>query len=378
MRTRSAAFLLLTLGLAACEDGARGDLSDWSEHYSDTNPEQSDDGGASGDGGSTIPDDITAFAVRAPADLGYDVRLTEKGDSSTACELTVPDDYTGYQSMDCILEMNELDLYGNGLDFEVTIPEGACDYVLYWHYMYQAFPIGVGPDVVSYTVTTDAEITDEVNIINGVPYCEYDYSLADNDAPNCCLGSFRYVITYEQEGGPPEVIESPYYDWGGDPAECFAGAAYLWPEASFTEDGWPTGTIEFVDLGAWYRRFTWDELSSSYWTNVNLANYYDPADHDGSLPAGFQPLSTDVQAAIGFAVDPNPYYHFQCTDNAWEVKAELRLQVREWNEEVEFYAEGDPDSGEGDTEAGSGSPLNDVGDWRDVAPGDSTFNGLVQ
>lgn len=373
MRAPHAALLLLGLSLSACTEAERGELPDWSDYYAGTNPETGD----TGDGGSTDVV-IDSFGIGLPVDLGFDARISKKGDSSAECTLDVPEDYADYQSMDCVIEMNELDLYAQGLRYDVMVPEGDCDYLLYWHYQYQAYEVGIGPEIVSYTVTTDGTVTDEQNISSGVPVCEYDYSLANTDAPNCCLGTYKVRVTYEQEGGAPEVVESTEYDWGGDIASCYAGAAFDWPQAAFNEDGWPMGNWTYLGGDAISLAFEFDGLSTKYGTNVNLANYYDPADHDGSMPAGFQPVAEEIDAWLAYSVDPNPYYIVKCTDNAWEVKAQLRLQVREWNEEEQFYAEGNPNSGETGTEPASGEPLNDLFDWRDVAPGDSTYNGGFQ
>ena len=90
-----------------------------------------------------------------------------------------------------------------------------------------------------------------------------------------------------------------------------------------------------------------------------LANHYDTADHDGQAPAGLR------------GAWARPYYTFECYDNAEELLARVRLVVREWNEESQLDASGDPDT-EG-TEPVSGTPLNDRRDWADATPGADTF-----
>ncbi len=366
----AAAGLALTVGLVstlACtttSDGTQAALPDWSEGYAGSNPDnQTDTGG--------IPDDIdpiTGFAVRVPKDLPYETRVHQAGDSATACEIQLADDYTGYQDIDCIYETPELDLYGNGLEYELTVPEGACDYVVYQHFAYEAWEVGVGPASASYTETADGNITDEVNVNgDGTPVCDYDYSYSDSSAPNCCLGTYTLTITHESTdvGVPDEIDVIKGNDWGGDASDCYSGAAFLDPELILSDDGWPMAHIVFTDQAEYYQRFEFAALSSQYYTNVNLANYWDPADHNGNMPAGHQ------------GAWAQPYYVMQCYDNAEELIGEIRMQVREWNLMSEFEADGDPES-TSSTEEPSGSPLNDRQDWADATPGDTTWVRFAQ
>ena len=100
-------------------------------------------------------------------------------------------------------------------------------------------------------------------------------------------------------------------------------------------------------------------------TNVVLASYYHPLDHQpGGAPAGL--LTEWAQ----------PFYIFQCYDHAEELLAELRLVVKEWNEEHEFYTEDDPDST--GIEPHTGHPINDRRDWADATPGSVDFIGFAQ
>ena len=113
-------------------------------------------------------------------------------------------------------------------------------------------------------------------------------------------------------------------------------------------------------------------------TNVPLASYYDTDDHDGGPPAGLQEkvITNGLQAFVSPAQE---YYQFTCWDNAAEKLAEIDLIVREWNELGEFLAgdSGNPDSREGEFEP-SGSPYDDLNDWRIATPGADTYIQFAQ
>lgn len=344
--------VLLPLILACQDDGVRPELPDWSDGYeSDCCPGGDD---ATTDG-PTIPYGDT-FGLFAAEWGGYRSRVHRTGATNVACEVEPGADPSGYQQMDCTLDVPELDLYGAGLYFDFTVPEGACDHLVYMHYMYEAWEVGVGPTEVVLVKDADGNILSEVNAVGGNPYCAYNYSFYDSDAPNCCLGSY-IVYAEDAETGARSIDSSG--NWDGNPADCYAGAAYEDPEAVFTADGWPTQRIVNLWGAPFSKRFQFDLLGDLHATNVNYANYFDRADHDGSVPAGF--TGDWVEAT----------YRFACYDAAEELLARLDLVVREWNEVDEWEADGDPDSD--GTEPTTGLPLNDRRDWADATPGSTTW-----
>jgi len=309
------------------------------------------------DTGGTVDTTVPTgpMALYAVTGTGIPSRIWQTG-TTDPCELNIDGTVEGYQTMDCTLDIPELDLFGYGLDFDFTVPFGACDFVTYHHYMYEAWEVGTGPTDVSYDVDAVGNITNEVNSVNGVPACQYDYSRLNTDAPNCCVGNYTLSVT-NTDSGVTRVVGP--ISWGGKPSTCYGGAAYIDPEATFTADGWPTGKIVFTNQTKYDKRFHWDELSTRFISNVPLANHYDPADHDGTMPAGL----------AGEAA--SPYYVFRCYDHAEELLGQIRLEVREWNEESEYYANGDPDTT--GTEPVSGEPIDDRNDWATATPGSTDF-----
>lgn len=333
-------FLALLVG---CTQGTDADLSDWSAGFErDT------------DTGQPSAQEDIGFSIVVPFDVGYETRLAVAG-STEKCALDVPDSPDAYVGVECTLDINELDLYGSGLTFEVSVPPGRCEYLIYNLYTYEAWETGVGPTVASYTIEESGAISDEVNIFDGEPYCEYDYSFQNPDHPNCCIGTYTLIENNLQTGEVTEFTKS----WNGDLSQCYDGASYAYGETVFAASGFPMDTIVPLFGDSFNKRFAWGSVGDRYATNVVFANSYDPADHGGGPPAGL------------LGEHSRPTYSFGCYDSAQELKARLDLVVREWNEVSEFDAEGNPDTT--GVESGSGEPIDDRHDWATATPGGDTY-----
>ena len=343
---------LASLAGVACtssngDSGSLAALPDWSAGY---DPDTSN-----GAGGSVV---VTDFGLLAPTDVNYPNYLHKKGDWSAPCVITPGETAAGYQHIDCTMDMDELDLFFQGLAFDFTVPADTCDYAVWHHYQYEAWEVGQGPTVVSVTTDANGNVVSEKNAVNGQPYCQYDYSAGGTGDPNCCLGN--YVMYTTNASGVTSVSLST--SWGGRASTCYAGAAFDDPEAVFDLDGWPVSTfVPLTNQGNFAKRFQFDGLSSKYSTNVNLANYYEPADHDGTMPAGF----------TGDYVVPN--YVFLCYDHAEELLGEIDLSVQEWNEQDQLMADGTGDPNTVGTEPITGLPLDDREDWATATPGSATW-----
>jgi hypothetical protein len=321
----------------------RTDLPDWSEGFESTD--------------STVDTSIGAYLrVSTPDDVGYKTITHPINDWVSGCVVQTDGSMEDYQELTCYIEIEELNLYASS--FQYGIEASGCDYVAWYHYMYEAWRVGTGAAEVSYEIDEDGNVVNEVNSILGVPYCQYNYYYWNIDHPNCCTGSYDLSIT-DQVSGKTETYSG--LSWGGKPSQCYSGAAFTDLEGIFNDEGWPMGHIVLTSQSYYSHDFTWEPLSEKFFSYVNLANHYDPDDHDGSMPAGL---------AGEYA---QPTYVLQCLDHAEEELARIELVVREWNEEAEFALEeaGDPES-EG-SEPVSGSPLNDRADWADATPGSVVY-----
>ncbi len=370
---------LWKLGLLAVVGGCslpeRAALPDWEIGNEDTDPVPPDTDIVDTDTGVVDTDtdvedtdgndtdvDPDAFGLTVPANLGWPMRI-RRMDPTTRLPLnepcTVPRGTTSPTdaSIECVVDVNELDVVATGLQIDGYAPEGMCDYFVHEHYYYESWEVGDGPVEVSYTDNGDGTFSDEVNSVNGKPYCEYDYTESYPeymDPPNCCLGG--YTLTVTLPGGDVVVSDG---QWDGDAVECYAGAAFLDTEAVFDADGWPARVYTYIDENASVKNFVFESSMMDYHTSVPFANWYLPSQHDGSRPAPLAGLRS------------LPYYEIGCADGAEEYAARIRYYVREWNELDEYLIDGDPNTT--GTESPVSGPLDDWADWAVLGPGDDVF-----
>jgi hypothetical protein len=129
--------------------------------------------------------------------------------------------------------------------------------------------------------------------------------------------------------------------------------------------GWPLTDTYFVD-GTGLNK-TYDvaaPIKSLRTANVYVSNYFETADHAGAPVAGTPAgMDTGVYTTQG-------YYQWVCVDRANEIKARIRLQVREWNTAAAFDDRVNTPTGHSttgnETSPVSGVPINDFEDWKDL------------
>lgn len=304
---------------------------------------------------SDLPQDGMGVAISS--DVTWPMRIRKLDSVATPCAVSGAQDGKPHQ-IDCVIDMDELDLYVLGVKFDIVVPEGMCDFTLREWYMYENFEIGDGPTEVSWTTHTDGSVTDEINARDGKPFCRYDYRTQfapTAHAPNCCLGAYTQTVTNADTGS--HVTTHAF--WNGRPGDCYDGAAYLDEEAKITEDGFPEGIYTYLGRTAWLKTVKFKGLSEHYGANVPLASFYRPTEHGGDMPAALK------------ATFARPRYELSCEDDAKEEIAHISLTVREWNEEAQFDADRDPDTT--GTEPGWNTPIDDIPDWDVLTPDDTSY-----
>ena len=196
----------------------------------------------------------------------------------------------------------------------------------------------------------------------GKPFCEFDHSRNNDKAPNCCTGSYTLEIKSASTGKTSRSTQS----WGGKLGECYYGGGYEQKDVGFNSEGLPMPRYTYVNGSARRESIEYQGVSERYPSNIALANYFEPGDHGGDRPAGLAaPLA-------------RPYYEAWCLDDAEEIAAHIRLQVREWNEEAEFHALGNPNTTGTESRWSSGPiDIDDLNDWATQTPGREKYPSLL-
>lgn len=373
---RSERFLASRIATVACAcaiaaafvacggDDKRSALPDWSDGYEQGGPIAVPTGGDGGvadagvDAGG-MPDDNppppNTFAIRMAKKVRWPMRIRDlkalDKDRTVPCyvkpgPIETELDFAPTKKIECLVDMDEYDLYINGLQFDVVVPKGMCDFLLRVPYWFVDYEIGFGPTQVSWTVSKDGKFSNEIASKDGVPLCAYDHSGDESDAPNCCLGSYTLTVT-DAQGETTTTSKR----WGGGSCDCVCGANYFDKNNSVSEGGCPVAEAIYVGRQAFVQHEDYGNISEKFGSNAALANYYEPS-ADGGVPGGL--------------ADPaaHPMYEYYCLDDAEENIAHIGVVVREWNEEVEFDKDGDPDTI--GTEPGWKLPtdaIDDIPDW---------------
>lgn len=373
-----ASMCALAGGFAGCSDDKRSPLPDWSAGYERGGPmaaPQDDagvDGGLGDGGGVVLPDDNPpppdTFAIRHADIVRWPMRIRDRDaleDGRTEPCYVEPGpketelEYSGKKKIRCIIDVDELDLYVNGLQFDLIVPKGMCDFVERIPYWFENWETGIGPKVVSYTKEGDGRFSDEVNSVNGEPICKYDHGSVGG--PNACLGDYDLVVKDAMTG----VTTTKTHEWGGNACDALCGANWL-DTGKTVVNTCPAREIIYVGRERLVLHESFEDELEHTNTNLMLANFYDPKDHGGSRPAGLVHESNLLA---------HPLYEYYCVDDAEENIAHINVVVREWNEEVEFDSEGDPDTvgTEPRWDLFITDEINDLRDWKDQTPDAVTY-----
>jgi hypothetical protein len=238
---------------------------------------------------------------------------------------------------------------------------------------------------IAFTCDTDCDgsvdpgnaLCDTTLIVGSPPTsCQYDHSLRDDlrigfTGPNCDTGAIR-TYTIELTGTTCEVasetaIEADESSCGGEIKNCLAGPGLTYIEAeginpalndsvvNFSTDGngdlatsltiqapFDSDYISNASIANYTRLCSGD---ATIVDNTVLANYDNATDYDFddlialSNQTGFQESDyssatanyTKATHMFDGIVRTNPYYTFRCLDKAFDVRATIRVAVREWD-----------------------------------------------
>lgn len=277
--------------------------------------------------------------------------------SSTETDLAKKDIY-------CILDMQEMDLYFNGLTFNFNAPNSMCSYTQLRSYAFYQFNAGTGNvDIISEVDTAaDGSTSQPVGsapVANGVPVCPYDYTA--KGGPNCCEGSW----TLTETTASPATVTVTTGAYSGLRSNCLAGAA-MDVSGALDKDGFPTA-VDFrtLDTGQNFIYTIEAPIAKGYGSNLYIANYFLPTSF-GDSGTTFPP-STSSDFPIPMYTN-HQYYEYGCLDAADDYNARVRLLIRSWDTVANFTAYSNPYTSPATLEPEFLSPYHDKDVWQDYAP----------
>lgn len=285
----------------------------------------------------------------------------------------------------CVIDVPELDLFHQGVSFQYNVPSSMCSYLELVPYIYINYPVGAAPTEIEYYKDKDGKIGMDNNadgVIKaadgdtaasyvsaaGTPVCPYDHTASDG--PNCCEGKYTMTsYTWNATLATPayDAAVTTEGDWGGAIENCKNSPAFEMPSVfELTDDGLPANM--YFDVDGVGKNGTLEPARSPIKAKQGtyfMANYFN------TLPNDPVRTSTNVPVALRSASSRYDAQHdawqFICLDRGEEVKARIRLYVREWNMVSEFLkkADGDPDLIADEPSPGMGD-VDDYADWDDL------------
>lgn len=353
--------------------------------------------------GASVPDPTDGFSVLVTTNSNYSVLFSKNGDGTTACSAEDGDLTT------CIVDMEENDLFFNGVKVGYAAPQSQCDYIGVMQYYYSWAPVGYMPKAVYYQTRDDAisdasavvggeptwldlviedgpagNLADTItiaNAINGVASnagtytctdiggdtssdiiygfdtdedgridklvchrdlyfglpasesgdlkCPWDYSSVEG-AENCCYGDYG-LFTYD---GAESTNTDP--SWGATEAygSCFRGPG-MDNVDSKNAFGLPSFVQTLVPTAGLQASFDVAAPDSKFDEQIYASNYFDVADHTGATSVRSGVHGTSITAPILSAFG-YPVFEIDCLDHAYELKSQIRIQIRDWNLSSEF------------------------------------------
>lgn len=335
-------------------------------------------------------DDTAGFYMRYRTNEKYTYNMHKDDTTFDAeCRVADADIASGSTNADitCYLEGYEGDFYYQGVNLQYNVPSTTCAYVTFVPYWYIVYEIGAGPTTVQIDTDKNGAVGVDTNndgtIDGATATCLFDNST--KGGPNCCTGTYNLTTrSWDATKAPPAYgppVTTTGLTWGGTPSSCISGPAT--DTQTKDKNGLPRGDIYFVEGSGINKLYKIAGPNGpppdgkDKRSNIWISNFYLTADHGGLKPPGLRSV-----AGGGFTVAPADMFTLTCLDRAFEVKARIKLFIREWNTKADFDARKTAPANHSlvgtETSPVSGEPLNDVFDWKDFGaafPATATGNG---
>lgn len=259
---------------------------------------------------------------------------------SRSCRINATDILNSSASLDtldvrCNLEAEELDLYYTTLKLSAMVGPGSCEYIgfrpfSFWQYApYRTSrTVNFANECSGGSLGSDVPVAIQPTAAN-VCYGNYE----DNGGPNCDSGAVT-VRTHAPTttGGPCATVTTTTISCGGKKTNCLAGPVTSVFSATDLEANVRLSTVASSGgaTKTWPIKSSFDFLDTSNLRNANniTNNTCTQTRTDANDWYADQNARAITQNPFG---KENPFYEFTCLDSAKDVKARIRLTVRDWN-----------------------------------------------
>lgn len=276
--------------------------------------------------------------VLAPALTNLNLSYVLHGAASLAAPCVVTTTTGPGNDILCFLDVGELDLLANGLQYNYAEQGNMCAYVTHLPYYYFNMPAPPSPTTVTVN-TTDGAVTSETNAVGGQAQCPFDYSKNVPAGPDCCEGEYTMTVVATTSATGAVVTTVSESQWGGKISNCLAGPAMA-TQPKDSIEGYPQPDL--VEIGV-----STAVVTKSYVVgptnplgsfNLDYANFFTPGLFTSGLPPS---LDQDGNGIVDSNVHQN--YSIVCRDEADEILARIQLIVRAWHK-VPITFGGNPDA----------------------------------
>jgi len=252
---------------------------------------------------------------------------------------------TNGQALDirCFLEGEEQDLHQSEIKFSFKAGPGICEYIQYDPYYFYKFSPAKSYEISTKYTTMSVIRTGCTGVVNTgdvptVDMCEGNYQSVDTIYPNCDEGRLAYwTETYtEPAAGTCNLVGrvKNYVNCGGKKQNCISGPATDMFNSTQLVAG-KRATISPAIAGT--------SINQTHSAPINHGDNFITVRNANNV-VNNQCFATNTGAndwttAVGgldilsspMAVDSNPFYTVTCRDAAYDIKARIRIVVRDWD-----------------------------------------------
>jgi len=267
------------------------------------------------------------FNVTVAPVTGAAMVMHLEGDWTLPCKITA-----GQTSQDirCVVEVDEFDLFKNGVTFNYNVPGAMCPYSTFQPYFFLAREAGFGPTA----VTLAADPAGNLSIVSQTPSTNSPNAVAQivNNALVCDLNdTCEGPLTLTDPDG--NVSQTT---WSGKIANAAVGPA-MDSQQKYTS-GFPKPDLRFLAGTTFSSSYAvTSPETKALFSNAYVANWFNGAP-DYLYSAAPTPMNVIPFKSVA-RHDLNPWYEWGCLDNSHEYINRIRVLVRSWSTHAQFALE---------------------------------------